>query len=211
MNIVLSDPKTGKAYSIKAENAGAFLNKKTGEEVRLDSVGLTGYAAKIRGGSDKQGFPMKPTLPGVQRRKVFLTRGTGFNSKRKGMRKRKSVRGNMVTGEIVQLNLVMTKEGTKKIEELLGKKSEKEEGKGEQKEEGKKEEKEKTGTEEKKQEGRENAGKGKKENPPEEKKSEIKEKEDDKKSEERGKDAKEEKKEGGEKPAETGKKEEGKK
>ena len=70
MKIVISDRKTGKAYNKKTEEA-VFLNKKVGEEVDLSVVGLAGFKAKISGGSDKQGFPMKPTVDGLGGRRFL--------------------------------------------------------------------------------------------------------------------------------------------
>ena len=59
MNIVISDPKTKKAYSKKIEDPKPFLNKKIGETINLTIIGLDGFEGKITGGSDKEGFPMK--------------------------------------------------------------------------------------------------------------------------------------------------------
>ena len=89
MNIVVSDPKTKKAYIKKIENAGMFIGKKIGEEVELGTLGLEGYKAKITGGSDKQGFPMKPDLEGSNRKTVYL-----IENAKKGIRKKVSKRGN---------------------------------------------------------------------------------------------------------------------
>ncbi|MBN1941299.1 MAG: 30S ribosomal protein S6e [Candidatus Diapherotrites archaeon] len=118
MNIVISDPKTGKNASKKLEQT-VFMNRKIGEEVDLGIIGLTGFKAKISGGSDKQGFPMKPSLQGNMRRKILMQKGTGFRGKRKGVFKRKSARGNTVSEETQQLNLVITKPGDMKDFESL--------------------------------------------------------------------------------------------
>ncbi|MEW6295449.1 MAG: 30S ribosomal protein S6e [Candidatus Diapherotrites archaeon] len=121
MQLVLSDPKTGKAYSKKIESPALFLNKKIGEEIKLDSVGLEGYTAKIKGGSDKQGFPMNQSIQGSIRKKIFTGKTTGFRPKRKGERTRKSVRGNIISSEIEQVNLTVTTYGSKPLSEILGK------------------------------------------------------------------------------------------
>lgn len=148
MNIVISDPKTGKAYSKKTEQP-IFLGKKVGEEVSLDAIGLSGFKAKIMGGSDKQGFPMKSTLPGIARRKILISKGTGFKPTLKGERKRISMRGNVISEEISQLNVAITKKGDANIEMVLGKKKEeKEDAKGE-KEDAKEEKEEAPKTEKK--------------------------------------------------------------
>jgi small subunit ribosomal protein S6e len=114
LKLVISDPKEGKAYSKKVEDAGAFLNKKIGQEVSLETAGLSGYMAKITGGSDAQGFPMKKDLSGTMRKKILLTK-----DRKKGKRIRVSVMGNTVSQNINQLNLVVTKYGTKKLGEQV--------------------------------------------------------------------------------------------
>ncbi|MFH1391789.1 MAG: eS6 family ribosomal protein [Candidatus Diapherotrites archaeon] len=115
MNLVVSDPKTKKAYLKKIDSPKPFIGKKIGEEIELGLLGLDGYKAKITGGSDKQGFPLRPDLEGSNRKKIFIV----TNAKH-GIRKKVSKRGNMISEEISQINLKIIKEGSKKLEELLG-------------------------------------------------------------------------------------------
>ncbi|MCD6434334.1 MAG: 30S ribosomal protein S6e [Candidatus Diapherotrites archaeon] len=133
MNIVVSDPKTGKAYSINTD-AAVFIGKKIGDEVELTEIGLEGYKGKITGGTDKDGFPMRPSIKSMQRVSIVLSGGPGIRKLEKGQRKKKTVRGAIVAQDIQQLNIVITAYGKKKLEEILGKK-EKEEGTKEEKEE----------------------------------------------------------------------------
>ena len=119
MKFVVST-KSGKAYSTTTEE-DQFVGKKIGENVKLDAIGLTGYEAKITGGSDKQGFPMDKSVAGVARKKKFSASGFGFKSGRKGERKRFSVRGNTISQEISQLNLLITKDGTKTLDVIFNK------------------------------------------------------------------------------------------
>ncbi len=118
MKLVISDKKTGKAYNKKTEE-DVFLNKKVGEEVDLGVVGLTGFKAKITGGSDKQGFPMKSSIEGQTRRKILVKKGVGVNLKEKGKIVRKNMRGNTVGKDIIQINLVITKQGDKPINDFI--------------------------------------------------------------------------------------------
>lgn len=130
LNIVISNPKTGKAFSKKIDEPSVFYNKKIGEIVKLDAIGMEGFEAKITGGSDKTGTPMKADLPGTFRRKVFIQKGFGFKkTKTKGIRKRKVLRGNTVSNDISQLNLAIVKEGSKKLEEFFAKEEKTEEKK----------------------------------------------------------------------------------
>ncbi|MDO8627133.1 MAG: S6e family ribosomal protein, partial [Candidatus Diapherotrites archaeon] len=71
MNIVVSNPKTGKAYQKKTESP-VYLNKKIGAEVDLSVIGLDGYKGVIKGGSDKDGFPMKSSLDGGLRKRILI-------------------------------------------------------------------------------------------------------------------------------------------
>ncbi|HLC78993.1 MAG TPA: S6e family ribosomal protein [archaeon] len=122
MNIVVSDPKTRKAYSKKIDSPQIFIGKKIGEQVELGLIGLDGYSAQITGGSDKQGFPMRSNLAGMNRKEVYITIDV-----KKGRREKTARRGNTVSDEIAQLNLKITKEGSKKLEEILGSNKEKKE------------------------------------------------------------------------------------
>ncbi|HLC36270.1 MAG TPA: S6e family ribosomal protein [archaeon] len=165
MNIVISDPKTGKAYSKNLEEK-VFLNKKIGETVDLSAIGLEGYQGRISGGSNKAGFPMKKTLPGTSLKKIFIKEGTGFKPRIKvkkkktsesktrkfvkGVRVRKTVRGNTIADDVHQINLIVTKEGKQKLEEIF-KKEEKAEAQQEAKKEEKQEEKKAEKKEEKKE------------------------------------------------------------
>ncbi len=125
MKLVISDPKTGKAYQkeISDEEAEIFFGKKIGEEVDLSPIGLNGYVAVIRGGTDRDGFPMRADVHGTGRKSVLIGSGPGIRKKRlkyKGERRRKTVRGNTVAADIAQLNLKIVKEGAKKLEEIFG-------------------------------------------------------------------------------------------
>ncbi len=129
--IVISDPKTRKAYQKEVDNKASGLNgKKLGEKVSGDFLGLSGYEIQLTGGSDKDGFPMRPDIEGVNRKRALVTRGIGFKSKVKGIRKRRSLRGNTISDAISQINVKVIKHGSKTVEELLGlKPKEKEEEK----------------------------------------------------------------------------------
>lgn len=126
MNIVVSDPKNGKAYSKKTEKP-VYLNYKIGDEVSLDELGLAGYKAVILGGSDLQGFPMNPSMIGTNRKKVLLSKSAGFRPLKRGQRKKISVRGSTVSPETSQLNIKVTAYGSASLQDLLGNVKEKKE------------------------------------------------------------------------------------
>jgi small subunit ribosomal protein S6e len=124
---VINDVKTGKSYqaTVAGHHANSLIGKKIGDVVDGIFVSLPGYKLTIAGGSDKDGVPMRSDLPGVRRKNVLLTDGTGFDAPQDGMRRRKLIRGNTVSPETTQINLTITTAGSKGVEELLPKKEEK--------------------------------------------------------------------------------------
>jgi|TARA_B100002003_G_C14065977_1_gene512994 small subunit ribosomal protein S6e len=139
--LCIGDPKTGKTYQTEAKDQSAqgFIGKNLGESVKGDLFELPGYEFIISGGSDFCGFPMRKGILGV-RKKINLLGGVGFKAKKteKGVKKRKTVCGHKITENIIQINLKVTKEGSKKLVDMFGKK---EEGKEAPKEEKKAEDK----------------------------------------------------------------------
>ncbi|HDD71377.1 MAG TPA: 30S ribosomal protein S6e [Candidatus Aenigmarchaeota archaeon] len=201
---VVNDPETRRSYQVEIEQSKALglIGKKIGDEFSGDIIGLPGYTLKITGGTDKDGFPMHPQVEGMGRKKVLLTGPPCFHPKRKGERRRKTVRGNTISEDIAQINCKIVKKGEKPIEELIPvKKKEakaekpKEEIKAEKKPEAKPEEKvEKEEAKEEKKEAKEEkkqAEQEKVEAKPEEKKPEAKpEVKEEKKEEEKSKEEK---------------------
>ena len=124
---VVNDPKAGKSYqrAISGHMASALLGKKIGDEVDGLFVQLPGYKLQITGGSDKDGFPMRADLTGPRRRGVLVSGGVGFHPKRKGVRKRKSLRGGAISPDILQVNLKITHRGPKTIEDAWQEKEKK--------------------------------------------------------------------------------------
>ncbi len=104
--VVVSDPKTGRARQIevKGRQAEALLGLKIGDIFDGSLIGLPGVKLMITGGSGKAGEPMRPDLPGGVKRRLLLSGPPGYHPPEKGMRKRKLVRGNVITEEIVQIN-----------------------------------------------------------------------------------------------------------
>jgi len=89
-----------------------------GQEVEADSLGdeYKGYVFRIQGGFDKDGFAMKQGVFSGNRLKLLLAPGAqGYRAKRKGERKRKSVRGCIVGPDIKMLSLTVVKKGEKEI------------------------------------------------------------------------------------------------
>jgi len=130
--IIVSDPDSGTSKTVELEGTRAvpLIGRRVGEVLDGAIAGLSGHKVQITGGSDKDGFPMRPDVHGGVRRKVILGGGVGFNPRDEGQRKRKMVRGNVITDEIVQINMKIVekpkqaKEGKKKKEKAPKKEDE---------------------------------------------------------------------------------------
>jgi small subunit ribosomal protein S6e len=104
---------------VEATESKTLIGLKIGNEFDASPLGLIDYKLRITGGSDKNGFPMKKDVEGPRRIKSLLSGGVGFKPRRKGQRRRKTVRGNTISDDIVQINTVVVEKGKKTIEDLL--------------------------------------------------------------------------------------------
>ena len=106
----------------KSMETDVFKGKKIGDTIQGDPIGLEGYELQITGGSDTSGFPMRPDLKTVGRKKILIVKGTGIRNNRKGVKRRKTVVGHQISINTKQINLKVIKEGSKKLDEIFGKK-----------------------------------------------------------------------------------------
>jgi len=124
MKLNISCPATGcqKAISIDDDKKlSIFYGKRMGQEVEGDALGdeFKGYIFKITGGNDKDGFSMKQGV--LVQGRVRLLMGAGqscYRPRRKGERKRKSVRGCIVGPDLSVVALSVAKKGESDIEGL---------------------------------------------------------------------------------------------
>jgi small subunit ribosomal protein S6e len=125
--ICISEPKTKKAWQID-KDAPSLIGLKIGDKFDGSLLGLSGFTLQLTGGSDKDGFPMRYDLTGTARKKALLTKSIGFRGiktirkkkfKVQGMRKRKYVRGNTISADIIQVNCKVV-EGEGDIQTILG-------------------------------------------------------------------------------------------
>jgi len=124
MKVNISYPIIGSQKCLEFDDENkfrVFYDKRISHEVPGESLGdeFKGYMFRISGGNDKQGFPMKQGVLTAGRVKVLLRTGVScYRPRRDGERKRRSVRGCIVSSELSVLNLVIIKKGDHDIEGL---------------------------------------------------------------------------------------------
>jgi len=106
--LIVADPK-GKStmYELKDRQAQPLVGLKIGDVFDASVLGVEGKI-KITGGSDKSGVPMRYDVHGGVMKYVLLSRGVGLQNIEVGQRRRKLIRGNVITDEIYQVNAVLT-------------------------------------------------------------------------------------------------------
>lgn len=107
--LVVANPKDGKttAYEFKDKQAQPLLGLKVGDVFDATVLGVQGKI-KITGGSDRSGIPMRKDVHGAVKRYILLSKGVGLQSIESGQRRRKLVRGNVITEDTYQINAVLT-------------------------------------------------------------------------------------------------------
>ena len=140
---VLNDtnPKAkGRSFSIEISGTGYnhFLGKSIGDTVDGMFVGegdktLTGYKLEITGGSDTTGRAMRPDLDGGGVKPVLVSPGVGYKGKRcvdknggiyrykyDGIRRRRNLRGNVISQNTRQINLKVVDYGKRPLGVIFG-------------------------------------------------------------------------------------------
>jgi small subunit ribosomal protein S6e len=110
--LIISDTETGKSQKVEIDERGIMplLGLRIGETIDGSITGLAGHRLQLTGGCDKDGFPMRPDIHGGVKVRALLSGGVGFNPRNKGERRKKTVRGNIVTPETTFLNFKIVEE-----------------------------------------------------------------------------------------------------
>ncbi len=111
----------GKTFKVETESE-LFIGKKIGDKFPGNEIlpELSGYELEIRGTSDKAGFPGVKNLEGLALRKVLFKKGPFLRkTPHKGFRRKKSVRGNEISQDTVQINCVVSKTGNRNLNEIF--------------------------------------------------------------------------------------------
>ncbi len=117
--LVISDGPKSYALTAQESQAAGFLGKRIGESVDGEMLGLGGYTLKLTGGTDRNGFPMRSELTGARQQRILTAESTGYHPTRYGTRDRRTFRGNTISEEIVQINLLVTTKGQKPLDQLI--------------------------------------------------------------------------------------------
>merc|ERR1712240_981059 len=127
MKLNVSYPATGCQKLIEVDDEKKlrpFYDKRMSHEMSAECLGdeWKGYVVRISGGNDKQGFPMKQGILTTGRVRLLLDKNHScYRPRRSGERKRKSVRGCIVDGQLSVLALVVIKKGEQDIPGLTDK------------------------------------------------------------------------------------------
>ena len=135
--------KDGKTFKLECDNED-LVGKKIGEKLNGQDISadFNDYEFEIMGTSDKAGFPGLKDIDSPNLKRVLLTYGVGMNRKirkegktsktrtnprPKGLRIKKSMRGNTISRDTIQINLKVVKVGGKKLEEMFPEQNKKKE------------------------------------------------------------------------------------
>jgi small subunit ribosomal protein S6e len=125
--------KNGKTYKIESSSE-QLIGKSLGEIINGKEISpeFEGYEFEITGASDKSGFTALKEVEGFNLKKILLKYGKAMHKRPKkegkkkrsnptpgGLRLRKTVHGKTISDKIVQINLKLTKEGKKKLSEII--------------------------------------------------------------------------------------------
>jgi len=111
----------GKTFHLETESED-LIGKKIGEKIAGNELSgdLAGYELLITGTSDKSGLPGKKDVEGQTLRGILLTKGPFLHKvPHKGFRRKKTVRGNEISANIIQINFNVVKKGGKSLEEIF--------------------------------------------------------------------------------------------
>ena len=125
--------KHGKTYHLETDSEN-LVSKTIYEKIKGSDVSpeMHDYEFEITGASDKSGFPATERAEGIMLNRVLTEYGKGMKKRPKregkkkrsnftprGLRMRKTFRGKVISPEIIQINLKVVKEGSKKLSELF--------------------------------------------------------------------------------------------
>jgi|YelNatPaOPRAMG01_1025707.scaffolds.fasta_scaffold14392_3 small subunit ribosomal protein S6e len=106
LNITDSKNRKSEPLLLDGSQAAPFIGLKIGDIVDGSLIGRPGERFKITGGADISGFPMIQGLRGSVKKYMLLDHGKGQKKYPKGYRVKKMVRGEMISEDTAQVNLI---------------------------------------------------------------------------------------------------------
>ena len=125
--------KSGHTYKLETE-AELLIDKKLHDKIQGKDIDerLEGYEFEITGTSGKSGFTSMKGVPGIGLKRVLLKYGKAMKKRPKregkfkrsdktpkGLRLRKTVRGEIISADIRQINLKIITQGKKSLKEIF--------------------------------------------------------------------------------------------
>lgn len=122
INIAYPTNASQKCLDMRTKDEQRLYGKKIGDQFdgTLIAPELAGSVMQIVGGNDTQGIPMSAAQETTKRVRLLLSKGdVGYRCRRAGVRRRMTVRGSVVSNEILVLNVILVRPAAgKEIEGL---------------------------------------------------------------------------------------------
>lgn len=110
LNVSDSETKKVSIHELDGPKAQPLIGREIGQIVDGTIIGMDKIKLQVTGGSDKDGIPMRSDVHGGAKKYAILSSGVGFNPTTQGERRRKLVRGSVITDQTYQINLRVVKE-----------------------------------------------------------------------------------------------------
>ena len=124
MRITIAYPDNGTQVCVDIEDQQALAHlyeKRLGQDIDGAVLGqqFAGYTFRIGGGHDKQGFSLMQGVLTPRRVRLLMKDGMScFRARKDGERKRKTVRGCVLSDQVSALHLIVLEKGAQEIEGL---------------------------------------------------------------------------------------------
>ncbi|TFF97517.1 MAG: 30S ribosomal protein S6e [Promethearchaeota archaeon] len=122
LNISASEGRAkgqSRKITIDEKRFNRLIGMQIGETLKGGLIGFPDFVFEVTGGSDSSGFPMIKTIQGPVKRKILVSKKRpGYKPKRKGQKKRKTVRGNEITDDMTLVNLKIIEYGESELFEI---------------------------------------------------------------------------------------------